>query len=127
VLKIRAQTLGDVVILRVQGQIVMGGTEALRRALFSEPNASALVLDLARVSRIDAHGLGLLLEARKHCEAQGIEFRIMNVSKLVEQVLEITRLNTVFEVTSEKDVVNLRTRRKSKKVVERSQSKVVEA
>jgi len=42
----------------------------------------------------------LLLELRAQTESKGIEFRLMNVTRLVSRVLEITRLNTVFEMTS---------------------------
>jgi anti-anti-sigma factor len=66
----------------------------------SEADASAIVLDFTRVNVIDAGGLGMLLELRADTEASGIEFRLQNVSKLVRQVLEITRLDTVFEMTT---------------------------
>jgi anti-sigma B factor antagonist len=106
-LKVHAQKLGDVTILRVRGRIVAGETAALRNAVLSSPTTSLLVIDLARVSRIDASGLGLMLKLREEVQSKGIEFRIMNVTKLVGQVLEITRLNTVFEVTSDREVLAL--------------------
>jgi len=106
-LKVHAQKLGGVAILRVQGRIVTGELESLKNAVASALKASVVVLDLARVSRIDARGLGVMLEMRQQLQLKGIEFRIMNVSKLVRQVLDITRLNTVFEVTSEKDVQSM--------------------
>jgi anti-anti-sigma factor len=65
---------------------------------------SVVVLDLARVSMIDAGGLGLLLELRQHTDSSGIEFRLKNVTKLVRRVLEITRLDTVFDISVGKDV-----------------------
>lgn len=108
-LKVHAQKLGAVAILRVQGQLVIGELATLRNAVFSQSEASVLVLDLARVSRIDAAGLGVMLELREVAQSKGIEFRIMNVTKLVQQVLEITRLNAVFELTSERDLQSLAT------------------
>jgi anti-sigma B factor antagonist len=97
-LKINAQRLGRIAVLCVQGRIVRGETHKLRGAVLSEADASAVVLDLTRVSTIDAGGLGALLELRQHTESRGIEFRLQNVGKLVRQVLEITRLDTVFEI-----------------------------
>ena len=47
---------------------------------------------------IDASGLGLMLALRKQAEAKGVGIKLMNVSKFVKQVFEITRLDTVFEV-----------------------------
>jgi anti-sigma B factor antagonist len=99
-LKARAQKLGHIVVLRLQGQIVAGETHILRRAVADMADMSVLILDLARVRRIDAHGLGVLLDLRQQLDAQGIEFRLMNVTKLVRQLLQITKLDTVFEFTT---------------------------
>jgi len=88
----------------MQGQIVNGETEVLRNAVRSQSEAqsdvSTVVLDLAQVSTIDAGGLGVMLELRKLVQAKGIGFKLMNVSKAVGRVLEVTRLDSVFEVTS---------------------------
>jgi anti-sigma B factor antagonist len=100
-LKVRAQRSGHVVILYMLGQIVVGDTDNLRRSVTDVADASVLILDLARVSRIDAHGLGVLLELRQQLQAKGIEMRLMNVTKLIRQVLQITKLEAVFEFTTE--------------------------
>lgn len=99
-LKVHARNLGNVAFLCMQGQIVNGETEALRKAVYSQSDVSTVVLDLAQVSFVDAGGLGVMLELREQVQAKGIGFKIMNVSKLVGQVLEVTRLDSVFEVTS---------------------------
>jgi anti-anti-sigma factor len=107
-LKVRARNLGNVAFLCMQGQIVTGETETLRNAVRLQAGAqskaqsgvSTVVLDLAQVSTVDAAGLGVMLELREQVQAKGIGFKIMNVSKLVGRVLEITRLDSVFEVTA---------------------------
>lgn len=106
-LKVHARNLGNVAFLCMQGQIVTGETETLRNAVRSQEarsearsDVSTVVLDLAQVSIVDAGGLGALLELRQQVEAKGIGFKIMNVSKRVGRLLEITRLDSVFEVTS---------------------------
>ena len=104
-LKVQTTNFGNVAVLCVQGRIVRGETEALRNAFLSQLNASAVVLDLAGVSTIDAGGLGLMLELREYAESRGIEFRLRSVSKLVKRILEITRLDAVFKVATEREVV----------------------
>jgi anti-anti-sigma factor len=99
-LKVQARNLGNVAFLCMQGQIVNGEKETLRKAVYSQSHVSAVVLDLAQVSTVDAGGLGVMLELREQVQAKGIGFKIMNVSKLVGRVLEVTRLDSVFEVTS---------------------------
>ena len=103
-LKVQSRNLGNVAFLCMQGQIVIGETETLRNAVRSQSDArsdvSTVVLDLARVSTVDAGGLGVMLQLREQVQAKGIGFKLMNVSKPVGRVLEITRLDSVFEVTS---------------------------
>jgi len=103
-LKVQARNLGNVALLCMQGQLVNGQTDALRNAVRSQSDAqsdvSTVVLDLALVSTVDAGGLGVMLELREQVEAKGIGFKLMNVNKLVGKVLEVTRLDTVFEVAS---------------------------
>jgi anti-anti-sigma factor len=107
-LKVQTTNFGNVAVLCVQGRIVRGETEALRNAFLSQSSASAVVLDLARVSTIDAGGLGLMLELREYAESRGIEFRLRSVSKLVRRILEVTRLDAVFKLATEKEVLEAR-------------------
>ena len=99
-LKVHARNLGNVAILCLQGRIVNGETAALRNAVQSQSEVSAVVLDLARVSTVDAGGLGLMLELRAQTESKGIGFKLINVSKPVSRLLALTRLDSVFEVIS---------------------------
>ena len=102
-LKVHARNLGNVAFLCMQGEIVTGETETLRKAVHQSEAQSgviAVVLDLTRVSMVDAGGLSAMLELREQVQSKGIGFKLMNVSKQVGRVLEITRLDSVFEVTS---------------------------
>jgi len=99
-LKVHTQNIGTVAVLCLQGRIVNGETEILRDAVHSLSEVSAVILDLARVTTVDAHGLGVMLELREHAESKGIRFELMNVTKWVSRVLEITRLDSVFRITS---------------------------
>lgn len=99
-LKVHAKKLGNVAVLCLKGRIVSGETEALRNAVECLSDAGTVILDLARVTTVDARGLGVMLELRQQAEARGVRFELMNVSKLVSRVLEITRLDSVFRITS---------------------------
>jgi anti-anti-sigma factor len=101
----------------MQGQLVNGETDVLRNAVRFRSDVSTVVLDLAQVSTVDAGGLGAMLELREQFQAKGIAFKLMNVGKLVGRVLEITRLNSVFEVTSGVEVVPTVSRRRSASVM----------
>jgi anti-anti-sigma factor len=99
-LKVHARNLGNVAFLCMQGQIVNSETDVLRHAVGSQSDIGTVVLDLAQVSIVDAGGLGVMLELREQVQSKGIGFKLMNVSELVGRVLKITRLDSVFEITS---------------------------
>jgi anti-anti-sigma factor len=99
-LNVHAKNRGTVVVLSLQGQIVTGETKVLRNAVQSLSGVSAVKLDLARVSTIDAGGLGAMLELREQAESRGIRFELLNVNKRIGRVFEITRLDTVFRITT---------------------------
>ena len=100
-LKVHAKNLETMSVLYLQGQIVNGETEILRNAVHSISGESAVILDLARVTTLDAHGVGVLLELRQQALADGTRFKLMNVSRPVSRILEIACLDSVFEITSE--------------------------
>jgi|ERR1700752_21117 len=97
-LKVYQRRLGNSNVLSLQGQLVTSETSTLREKVFSETTVAEVILDLARVSRIDAGGLGLLLELREHTLARKIGFKLINVQTLVLQVFQISRLDSVFEI-----------------------------
>jgi anti-anti-sigma factor len=99
-LKVNAKNLETVTILALEGLIINGQTEKLREAVRSVADRRTVILDLARVTIVDAHGLGVLLEIREQTMSKGGRFKLMNVSFPMSKVLQITRLDSVFEITS---------------------------
>jgi len=63
-----------------------------------------LVIDLARVERIDAGGLGVLLGLRESARSRAITVKLMNATKRVEEILELTHLQSVFEFCSVREL-----------------------
>jgi anti-anti-sigma factor len=105
-LKVHAKKLGTVAILCLQGRIVRGETAALRNAVQAQSSVGTVILDLTRVTTIDAGGLGVMLQLREQAQEKGIDLKLMNVTKLVNRQLEITRLNSVFQVTSGAEILS---------------------
>ena len=99
-LRVQAKNLDGVTILSLQGEIVTGETEILRRVVQSLSRTKAVILDLAQVTRIDGRGLGVMLELRERTHATGTRFELMNLSKTLSRVFEMTRLDSVFQITS---------------------------
>ena len=99
-LKVHTAKFGNVALLCVEGRIVRGETDALRNAVLAQVDTNVVVLDLAHVNTIDAGGLGVMLELRAETESRGIDFRLEHVTQLVRRILEITKLDSVFDLSS---------------------------
>ena len=102
-LKAHTRRSGSVAVLTLRGRVVRGETESLRQAVVAHSDASAVILDLAAVSIIEAGGLGLMLKLREHTKSRGIEFRLKNLTRRVKRIFEITRLDSVFDISHDGD------------------------
>ena len=116
-LKVHTAKFGNVALLCGEGRIVRGETDALRNAVLAHVDTSVVVLDLAHVNTIDAGGLGVMLELREETESRGIEFRLEHVTQLVRRILEITKLDSVFNI-SRSDLPDAAIRRKPEAIFE---------
>ena len=99
-LNIHTKNLEYAAVLFIQGHIVNGETDVLRNAVDDASNTRNVILDLSRVTTVDAHGLGVMLQLRENTEAKGMHLHLMNPSKPLVKVLELTRLDTVFDISS---------------------------
>ena len=97
-LKVHAKRLDAVEVLSLEGHIITGNTEILRHATQLASGVSEIILDLANVSVVDAHGLGVLLQLREQALAKGVHFELRNVNRPLQRIFEITRLDTVFNI-----------------------------
>src|SRR5689334_19981559 len=106
-LNFTAQRYGGVILFRCAGRFVSGDAERLRDAIHAQANARAIVLDLAEINTIDAAGVGMLASVHGWAKGMGGGFKLMNLSPRVEEVIEITNLNSVLEVCSVAEMLDV--------------------
>jgi anti-anti-sigma factor len=63
-----------------------------------------VMIDLAEVTFADSSALGMLLDAKERAESQGHALMLINVPKQLQRVLEITKLDEVFETEGGTDI-----------------------
>ena|SRR5215203_2518353 len=97
-LKVHAKKSDAAAVLCLEGQIVTGDTDILESAVQLASDTRDIILDLSNATAVDAHGLGVLLQLREQAIAKGSHFELINVSRRLYRIFEITRLNTVFEI-----------------------------
>jgi anti-sigma B factor antagonist len=107
--KISVRHVGDVTIMDVSGRITMGeGSVGLRDAVQKElaNGSKKIILNLADVSYMDSSGLGELTSAYTSAKNQGAEVKLLNLTKKIHDLLQITKLSTIFSVSDdEKEAV----------------------
>lgn len=94
-LHVSVEDLGENVILHCAGRIVRGDETGILCAALRQRGRNIMV-DLSEVKAIDAAGVGALISLR----AAGIYLQLLNPTKAVREVLRITKLDTVFEISS---------------------------
>lgn len=99
--KLTSRQVGDVTVIDAAGRITLGeGASAFRdtiRDLAAKQNKK-LLLNLAEVSYIDSSGIGEMVSGFTTVTNNGGHLKLMGLSKRVKDLLQITKLYTVFEV-----------------------------
>lgn len=100
-IKISTRQVDGVTILDLSGRITLGeGSVQLRDAVrdLLAKGQKKILLNLADVNYIDSSGIGELVSAFTTVKNQGGELKLLNLTKKVHDLLQITKLYTVFDV-----------------------------
>ncbi len=100
-MKIKTRQVDGVTIMDCSGRITLGeGSVILRdsvRDLLAK-GSKKILLNLGDVSYIDSSGIGELVSAFTTVKNQGGDLKLLNLTKKVHDLLQITKLYTVFDV-----------------------------
>ena len=100
-LKTSTRLVDGVVIVDIVGELRLGdGTGILRDVVreLAGKNYINILLNLASVRHIDSAGVGELMSCYTSIRNQGGHLKLMNLNKNVHNLLQITKLYTIFEV-----------------------------
>ena len=94
-----------VVTVSIQGDIDMGSSTQVRDHLVPlfKKNQKAVVVDLSGVSYIDSSGIATLVEGLQWSHSSKNIFRLSGLNSSVQDVFDIARLSTVFEIFESKE------------------------
>jgi anti-sigma B factor antagonist len=100
-MKASTRQVDGITIVDLSGRITLGeGSVVLRdtiRDVVSQGN-KRILLNLGDVTYIDSSGIGELVSAFTSVRNQGGELKLLNLTKKVHDLLQITKLYTVFDV-----------------------------
>jgi len=100
-LKITTREVDGVTVAALDGRIVLGEeSNALRekvKSLVAE-GKKKIVLNMNNITFIDSAGLGTLVASHHSAKAQGASLKLCHLGTKFQEVLQITKLMTIFDV-----------------------------
>ena len=107
-MEIRQRVAGDVAVIDVIGRMVLGErtNDTLFRAAVAEQLSAGngqLVVNLSKVTQVDTSGLTALVTAHLSAAKRGGALKLADPIKRIRELLDITRLNTLFVVFDSED------------------------
>ncbi len=100
-LKMTSREVDGVSVVALDGRIVLGEeSNALREKVKSliAAGKKKIVLNMDNITFIDSAGLGTLVAAHHSAKSQGAGLRLCHLGSKFQEVLQITKLLTVFDV-----------------------------
>jgi anti-sigma B factor antagonist len=106
-LQITTREFGRVIVVDVVGKLTISESRTQLRDLIhvlSGGGHKRFLLNLAGVDYVDSDGMGELVRCFTTVRQRGGEMKLVQVNKRVADLLQITRLNTLFEIYGEEQV-----------------------
>ncbi len=98
---------GGATIVDMSGRITLGEGSALLREMVRDilgKGQKKIILNLADVNYIDSSGIGELVSGFTTVKNQGGELKLLHLTNKVRDLLQITKLYTVFDIHSDEQV-----------------------
>lgn len=99
--RLTSRQVGDVTVIDAAGRITLGeGASQFRdtiRDLIAK-GQKKILLNLSEVSYIDSSGIGELVSGFTTVTNSGGQLKLVGLSKRIKDLLQITKLYTVFDV-----------------------------
>ena len=102
-MKLSSRQVSGVILLDISGRIVLGEASSLRDTvkLLLANGEKKFLLNLADVQYIDSSGLGELIGAYTTVRNKGGQLHLLKLTHKVRDLLQLTKLYTVFEVSND--------------------------
>jgi anti-sigma B factor antagonist len=100
-LKTKTRQVDGIAVVDVSGRVILGEeTELLRETIqrLLGEGQKEILLNLGEVWFIDSAGIGELVSAFTSVRNRGGELKLLKLTKRVRDVLQITKLYTVFDI-----------------------------
>jgi anti-sigma B factor antagonist len=106
-LKAKVRKVDNVAVVEMNGRITLGQETQLLRETIQRllgEGQTQILLNLGEVGFIDSAGIGELVSAFISARNRGGELKLLKLTKRVRDVVQITKLYTVFDIRDDEAV-----------------------
>ena len=97
-MEISTTKTGVWMVISVSGEVDLHHSTDLRVEIFRHlDDGESVLLGMAKVSYIDSSGIAALVQSLSHARSKGVEFALVQPGEAVMRVLQLTRLDAVFQ------------------------------
>lgn len=100
--EITTETIDAGFLMRLKGDVDMNTSPDVRgnlsKLVGQKAGARALLINLSGVRYMDSSGIATLVEAMQNCMKRGMRLRLVEPSATVQDVFEMARLSSIFEI-----------------------------
>jgi anti-sigma B factor antagonist len=96
-----SREIGDITVIDMDGRITLGEGTALLRDIIREnlrKGRKKIIMNLGGITYLDSTGLGELVSGYRLVKTEGGEIKLLNLNKKLTDLLQITKLYTVFDI-----------------------------
>lgn len=99
------ETNGEVTVVEVEGQLIVGNRQELKHRVLEEleNGARKFVIDFSKTGYIDSSGLGVLVSLSKKVREHGGELRLSSLNEDLQTLFELTKLDTLFVIAPSRE------------------------
>lgn len=96
----QVQKAGEVTVVDVEGQLIVGNRQELKQRVLEEleKGERKFLVDFAGTGYIDSSGLGVLVSLSKKIREHGGELRLSSLNEDLRTLFELTKLDTLFRI-----------------------------
>jgi len=100
-MKIKQRMIGDVAVLSLSGKLLGGppDSEEFKDVIYKliDQGITKVVVDLSDLKRMNSSGLGIIISIMTSLRNRNGDLRLAAISEMMEGILIMTKLNTIFE------------------------------
>ncbi len=103
-LELSVSKVESITVVTLKGTIIAGNDKELLMSKADEllnAGETRIIFDLGLVNYVDSTGIGALVHIHTAAERKGAAVKLLNLTKRIHDVLQITRLSSVFGIFSD--------------------------